>query len=56
MIAAIPPIEAITYHTGCLARQAGQRVRVGATSLSQLRHVIRNYFRRKDSQATQNGL
>jgi len=53
-MAATPPIEANKYHTGCFARQAGQRVRVGATSLAQLRHVIwRPLFAAKDAQATQ---
>src|SRR5687768_13001039 len=37
---ATPPIAANTYHSGCLVRQAGQRARVPATTLSQLLHFI----------------
>ena len=33
-------MEAIKYHAGSFVRQAGQRARVGVTSLSQLRHFI----------------
>ena len=44
MIATTPQIEAIKYHAGSFVRQAGQRVRVGVTTLSQLRHVIQITF------------
>lgn len=37
---ATPPINANTYHSGIFVWQAGQRARVRATTLSQLRHVI----------------
>jgi rhodanese-related sulfurtransferase len=39
-IATTAPIEAIKYHAGSFVRQAGQRVRAAATTLSQLGHFI----------------
>jgi hypothetical protein len=50
IIATTPPIEAIKYHAGSFVLQAGQRVRVGAMTLSQLRQVIQIRQRRTKTQ------
>jgi hypothetical protein len=52
-MATTPQIEAIKYHAGSFVRQAGQRVRVGATTLSQLRQVIQ--IRHKEAQKHKTG-